>query len=85
MHPLYANDCKKGLEKLLAWAGGNKTQLAKVCGVTRNTVSFWFSKGYIGRDSAAVVGSNPNIPITKEELRPDIKHWDHYKFCRGRD
>lgn len=82
MHPLYAEDCKEALDKLLAWVGGNKSQLASLCGVTRNTVTFWFSKGYIGRDSAMVLGANPNVPFTKEQLRPDIKCWSIYKFAK---
>lgn len=79
MHPRYINPCKDALNKLLDHFAGNKSQLAHACGVSRNCVSFWFSKGYVGRETALAIDADPSIPMTKEELRPDIKRWDAYK------
>lgn len=79
MHPNYSVACKAALNELIAWTGGNKSQLARVCGVTRNAVSFWVSKGYIGRETAMAIDADKAIPFTKEQLRPDIKFWTVYK------
>ena len=75
----YAHPCKQALDKLLAYFNGNKSQMAAACGVSRNAVSFWFSKGYIGRTSAMTIDADPTVPMSKEELRPDIKYWGAYK------
>jgi hypothetical protein len=79
IHEAYRPAAKEALDALLAYFGGNKSQLAAACGVTRNTVSFWFSKQYIGRDSAMVIDGREDIPFGKEFLRPDIKVWSVYK------
>ncbi len=79
IHEAYRPAAKKALDELLIFFGGNKSQLAKACGVTRNTVSFWFAKQYLGRDSAMVIDGRSDIPFTKEQLRPDIKVWSAYK------
>lgn len=79
IHDKYKAQCEQALNELLAYYGGNKSQMAAACGVTRNAVSFWFTKRYIGRDSAIVIDLNPNIPFTKEQLRPDIKVWSIYR------
>ena len=75
----YKPACRKALNDLLAYFGGNKSQLAAAVGVTRNTVSFWFTRGQIGRSSAMTVHKSKSIPFTREQLRPDIKVWDIYK------
>lgn len=75
----YKTACRKALNELLAYFGGNKSQLAAATGVTRNTVSFWFTRGKIGRSTAMAVHDNPSIPFTREQLRPDIKVWSIYR------
>ena len=69
----------KALTKLLDFFNGNKSQMAQVAKVSRNTVGMWFRVGRIGRPSAVRLGKNKSIPFTKEQLRDDIKIWDHYK------
>lgn len=75
----YKKACRLALTDLLAYYGGNKTQMAVATGVTRNAVSFWFTRGKIGRGTAMVVHKDPTIPFTREQLRPDIKVWSVYK------
>lgn len=79
VHDKYAAQCEKALNELLDYFGGNKSQMAAACGVTRNCVSFWFSKKHIGRETALAIDMNPHIPFTKEQLRPDIKVWSIYR------
>lgn len=79
MLPEYAEPCKQALTRLLQFFNGNKSQLAAACGVSRNCVSFWFAKGYIGKYSAMIIDMDPMIPMSKEELRPDIRVWSAYK------
>lgn len=52
---------------------GNKNRMSRELGFTRNAVSFWFSKGYVGSQAALSIerGLTP-IHMTMEEIRPDI-------------
>lgn len=60
---------KSALDKLLAKFGGSKNELSRSTGFSRNSVSFWFSKGYMGRRAAeTLVGKGYKL----EELRPDL-------------
>ena len=77
--PEYLELTRPALERLLVLCGGNKTQLAAVCKVSRNAVSTWFNKGYVGRSAAMRIDADPTIPMTKEELRPDVRVWSIYK------
>jgi hypothetical protein len=65
---------RKALDDLVAYYGGNKTQLALAFNVSRNAVSYWFTRGRIGRKSAELLDTM-GIPFTKEQVRPDIKIW----------
>ena len=67
---------RKALDDLLSYYGDNKTQLALAFGVSRNAISYWFTRGRIGRRSAELLDSM-DTPFTKEQLRPDIKIWKH--------
>jgi hypothetical protein len=49
--------------------------MARQAKMSRNTVSYWFTRGQIGRVAAKKFGSMKAIPFTKEQLRPDIKDW----------
>lgn len=84
IHPTYKEQCTAALYKLLDHFAGNKAQLAASVGVSRNAVSFWFSKGLVGRESAMLIDKDKTIPMSKEELRPDIKAWDAYQQPKKR-
>lgn len=66
---------KAALDKFLNHAkfGGNKNKMASELGFTRNAVSFWFSKGYMGHMAAMKISSDPNSGFTMRDLRPDIQ------------
>jgi hypothetical protein len=66
--------CQTALDLLLAHFG-SKAEMARQAKMSRNTVSYWFTRGQIGRVAAKKYGSMKTIPFTKEELRPDIKDW----------
>lgn len=74
---MYDEARRKALEDLLAYYGDNKTQLALAFGVSRNAVSYWFTRGRLGRKSAAGIDSM-SIPFTREQMRPDIKIWEDH-------
>jgi transposase len=67
---------RKALEDLLSYYGDNKTQLALAFGVSRNAISYWFTRGRIGRKSAERL-DRMDTPFSKEKVRPDIKIWKH--------
>ena len=79
----YGPLCHEAFLKLVDWFGGNKAQLARTIGVSRNVISKWTGKRRIGRLGAMLVDAHPDIPFTKEQLRPDIKMWDCYKKPKG--
>jgi hypothetical protein len=60
------------LLKLLAYFGDNKTQASKVIGVHYQTVIGWTQRGQVGKKAALMIDANPNVPFTKEQLRPDL-------------
>jgi len=68
---------KEALGRLWRCFDFNKSELAKACGVDRNTVYRWFSRGYISATCAIRIESHPNVAgnVTKEELRPDVQEW----------
>lgn len=67
-------DCQEALDLLLVHMG-TKAEMARQAKMSRNTVSYWFTRGQIGRVAAKKFGSMKAIPFTKEQLRPDIKDW----------
>jgi hypothetical protein len=67
-------DCRKALDLLLAHFG-TKAEMARQARMSRNTVSYWFTRGQIGRVAAKKFGSMKTLPFTKEQLRPDIANW----------
>ena len=67
-------ECRKALDMLLTHFG-TKAEMARQAKMSRNTVSYWFTRGQVGRVAAKKFGSMKTLPFTKEQLRPDIKDW----------
>ena len=67
-------ECRKAFEELLA-RFGTKAEMARHVKMSRNTVSYWFTRGQVGRVAAKKFGSMKALPFTKEQLRPDIANW----------
>ena len=67
-------DCRKALDMLLAHFG-TKAEMARQARMSRNTVSYWFTRGQVGRVAAKKFGSMKTLPFTKEQLRPDVANW----------
>jgi hypothetical protein len=67
-------ECRQALDTLLAHFG-TKAEMARQVKMSRNTVSYWFTRGQIGRVAAKKFGSMKALPFTKEQLRPDIANW----------
>lgn len=65
----------QALRRLLEWAG-TPAELARIAGVNRSTVTRWFSTGKISRDAALMISDFPDCPLTKEQIRADIKVWN---------
>jgi len=54
---------------------GTKAEMARRAGMSRNAVSYWFTRGQIGRAAAIKFGKIKALGMSKENLRPDIKDW----------
>jgi hypothetical protein len=67
-------ECRQALELLLAHFG-TKAEMARQAKMSRNTISYWFTRGQIGRVAAKKFGTMRAVPFTKEQLRPDIANW----------
>lgn len=61
--------CKTALNKLLA-RYTSKNHMARELGVSRNCVSWWFSKGYVGHMVAIDLHEKGIIDI--KDTRPDL-------------
>lgn len=59
----------EGLELVLS-KFTSKNDMARVIGVTRNTVSWWFTKGYVTGNSIERVASATGL--TTDQIRPDL-------------
>lgn len=64
-----AKAAREGLDKVLAQFT-SKNDMARGLGVTRNTVSWWFTKGFVGGSSVTRVAQA--LGMEPEEVRPDI-------------
>lgn len=60
---------KEGLELVLS-KFTSKNDMARVIGVTRNTVSWWFTKGYVSGSSVERVAKATGL--TASQIRPDL-------------
>lgn len=58
---------------LIAWAGSS-SELARIAGVHPSTVTRWLEKR-ISRSGAEKLAKFNGCPLTKEQIRPDIKVW----------
>jgi hypothetical protein len=67
-------ECRQALDQLLAHFG-SKAEMARQAKMSRNTISYWFTRGQIGRVAAKKFGTMRAVPFTKEQLRPDIANW----------
>lgn len=63
------------LTTLIQWAG-SAAELARVAKVHRSTVTRWLSEGKISRESAQTISNFPGCPLTREQIRADIKVWE---------
>lgn len=72
-HKLKA-ECQQALERVYSHFG-TKAEMARRAGMSRNAVSYWFTRGQIGRAAAIKFGKIKDIGMSKESLRPDIKNW----------
>lgn len=61
---------KRALDELLKQFHGNKNEMAKQTRVSRQTVGWWFTKGFIGWKSAYALADQFNVPVTN--FRPDL-------------
>jgi DNA-binding transcriptional regulator YdaS (Cro superfamily) len=75
---LLKHACLESLEKLLAYFG-TKAEMARKANMSRNAVSYWFSRGQLGRLAAVKFARIKALGVTKEDLRPDIKDWTPLK------
>jgi len=66
--------CQQALELVHAHFG-TKAEMARKAGMSRNAVSYWFTRGQIGRAAAIKFGKIKALGMSKEDLRPDIKDW----------
>jgi hypothetical protein len=72
--PKLKEACQNALDSVHAHFG-SKAEMARKAGMSRNAVSYWFTRGQIGRIAALKFGKMRSIGMTKEDLRPDIKDW----------
>ena len=61
---------EKALFGLLEECNMNKYEMARMFGVSRNTVSWWFTRGYIGRKAARDMDRLGMFSM--KEMRPDL-------------
>ena len=71
----YYDEQNAAVRKLLDWSGGSVSQLAACAGVTRAAVYKWIDQGRVVRAGAIRLGGFPGCPLTKEQIRPDIRVW----------
>lgn len=72
---LYRQANHAALLVLLKWAG-SPAELARVAKVNRSTVSHWQSTGKVSKEGADAIGQFPGSPLTREQIREDIKVWE---------
>lgn len=66
---------KASVEKLLSYFNGNKTAMARAIGLHPQNGPQWVRLGRVSREAARRFDADPAIPLTKEELRPDVLTW----------
>lgn len=73
---LYARQKAQALEQLLSWCGDSPSQLARIAGVSVRAVQSWRSAGQISPEAATRIAAWPGCPLTRDQMRPDIRIWD---------
>ena len=58
--------------EVLQFVGGNKALLARLIGFNVNNISHWVKSGRCSPFGAVLIGECADIPLTKENVRPDI-------------
>lgn len=64
--------CRACLDALLAQYDGNKNEMARGLDYTRNAISWWFTKGYVGAQAALELEQRKGSPLKLEHMRPDM-------------
>lgn len=72
MYPEEQASCRACLDALLAQYEGNKNEMARALDYTRNAISWWFTKGYIGAQAALELEQRKGSPLKLEHMRPDM-------------
>jgi hypothetical protein len=70
----HRKECAEALASLLIHFG-TKAEMARQAKMSVNAVSYWFTRGQVGRSAAKHFGKMRSVPFTKEQIRPDIKNW----------
>jgi hypothetical protein len=70
----YRRQCHEALGRLIEWCV-TPAELARIAKVNRSTVTRWQSTGKVSREAASVISTFPGCPLTREQIRPDIKVW----------
>lgn len=65
----------QALMRLLDWAV-TAAELARIAGVNRSTITHWKSTGKVSREAARTIANFPGCPLTREQIRADIKVWE---------
>ena len=60
---------------LLDWAV-TAAELARIAKVNRSAVTHWKSTGKVSREAAQTISNFPGCPLTREQIRSDIKVWE---------
>ena len=71
---LYGQQCHTALKTLLDWAG-SPSELSRIAGMNRNAARHWQSQGKISKEAADTISKFAGCPLTREQIRPDIKVW----------
>lgn len=67
--------CMIALDKFLNHYDGHIPSVCAATGITYAAVTNWMKIGYVGYKACIEIDKNPDVPFTKEKLRPDIKDW----------
>lgn len=73
---LYKRQKRKALEYALMMFDGSQVKLARATNTNPTDITKWLRYGQLPRRVARLLGAMPSFPLTKEEIRPDIKIWD---------
>jgi hypothetical protein len=71
---------------LMAFFGGNRSLACRATGFPPATYARWIAVGRISTLGADVLGANPEIPFSRQELRPDLspEAWKRFDQIKGK-